>query len=418
MLLPLYVLLPVLTSGTSQPAMVSVITRTSSIKEVAAWILTITPGANASKLFHDNQIDGEALFELTEDDIKEMAVALGPRKKVLKHLTALRSSAAGESIRSSMREPQAATVRDMEQPQAATVRDSEQPQAVTAQAQLTAWLITHTKMKHVHHSFHVLSVDNFVARIRCDLCVSYLQAKSKNEKYVFGSLVTHQLTKDHKRCYKVKYGGAELDDLVKIMNTAPDIASESYVTNLIVAVNSALATQAFQVFMSSTQTSHKAGMQCTHCSQVLYTPIKGSLANNAKEHFRGHRMKTCTTPVASPRLPPKSLSSYFSPSPRLSDAKQSQHTATVLEGYTYCDTPPKRRRISAKRSLNDDWENLNSDDAGQDVGQCVECDGGGSVVQCFVCERSVHASCAVDLSKCQYSCQSCNDTRVTGAESH
>ena len=35
-------------------------------------------------LFEENEIDGEVLFDLTDDDLKDLGLALGPRKKLLK----------------------------------------------------------------------------------------------------------------------------------------------------------------------------------------------------------------------------------------------------------------------------------------------------------------------------------------------
>jgi hypothetical protein len=102
--------------------MVSVVTSTSSIEEVAAWILSITT-QGTSTLFQRQQINGEALFELAEPDLSEMGVLVGPRKVILKHLAGRRSSAAAES----------------------TTGTQQQTDAV--QAKLTEWLETHPNKK-------------------------------------------------------------------------------------------------------------------------------------------------------------------------------------------------------------------------------------------------------------------------------
>ena len=50
---------------------------------------------NLVDLFEQNEIDGEVLFDLTDDDLREIGLALGSRKKLLKAI------AGGNAVESS-----------------------------------------------------------------------------------------------------------------------------------------------------------------------------------------------------------------------------------------------------------------------------------------------------------------------------
>jgi hypothetical protein len=49
--------------------------------------------ARFAHTFEDNEIDGEALLELTEEHLKDFGIALGPRLKLLKAIQSLRREA-------------------------------------------------------------------------------------------------------------------------------------------------------------------------------------------------------------------------------------------------------------------------------------------------------------------------------------
>ena len=50
--------------------------------------------AKYAKLFAENEVDFEVLPDLTEQDLKDLDIPLGPRKKLLKAIAALTESAA------------------------------------------------------------------------------------------------------------------------------------------------------------------------------------------------------------------------------------------------------------------------------------------------------------------------------------
>src|SRR5262245_64956845 len=55
---------------------------------VEGWLSSLGLGKYA-KAFADNEIDGDALPLLTEEDLKELGLPIGPRRKVLAALKAL-----------------------------------------------------------------------------------------------------------------------------------------------------------------------------------------------------------------------------------------------------------------------------------------------------------------------------------------
>jgi class 3 adenylate cyclase len=65
----------------------------NQVGDVRAW-LEANGFARFSDIFEENEIDGEALLELTEEHLKDFGIALGPRLKLLKAIQSLRSEAA------------------------------------------------------------------------------------------------------------------------------------------------------------------------------------------------------------------------------------------------------------------------------------------------------------------------------------
>ena len=51
--------------------------------DIAQWLEGLGLGQYA-QAFVDNEIDLEVLLELTEDDLRELGLPMGPRKKLLK----------------------------------------------------------------------------------------------------------------------------------------------------------------------------------------------------------------------------------------------------------------------------------------------------------------------------------------------
>jgi predicted ATPase/class 3 adenylate cyclase len=62
------------------------------VGDVRAW-LEANGFARLSDIFEENEIDGEALLELTEEHLKDFGIALGPRLKLLKAIQSLRREA-------------------------------------------------------------------------------------------------------------------------------------------------------------------------------------------------------------------------------------------------------------------------------------------------------------------------------------
>ncbi len=58
------------------------------VEDVQAWLEANGFGRFAD-LFEANEIDGEVLLELTDDDLAKLGLPLGPRKKFLKAIAAL-----------------------------------------------------------------------------------------------------------------------------------------------------------------------------------------------------------------------------------------------------------------------------------------------------------------------------------------
>jgi hypothetical protein len=386
--------------------MVSVVTvtGTSSITEVTAWISSITSDETAT-LFHGQQIGGEALFELTAPDLKEMGVVLGPRKVVLKHLAILRSSAAAESTTGTQRQTDA------------------------VQAQLTEWLETHTRMKEVFHDLSVTSVSSSSATIQCGLCHTSIQAKGKPGKYSFFSLIPHQSTKDHKSSYAEKYGPEMLGELVGHMSAALDNTSEYRIANVAIAINADLSRDAFEMFTSP---GRDPCIRCRVCAKLLSTPSKGSLTYNAKAHFTKHRSEKGATPAVT-----RPFTSFFgspqSPFTPKKAASQTKTAAGVLDAFAYgaragsvgsedpdgsdgsgaADGSVKshKRRKTSKASVKRSLLTSPTLDIPVECNICKEaCE--GDVVKCWMCKRSVHPDCAVLLGP-KSSCNQCAQRELT-----
>ena len=64
----------------------------SQIGNVRAW-LEVNGFTQFADTFEENEIDGEALLELTEEHLKDFGIALGPRLKLLKAIQSLRREA-------------------------------------------------------------------------------------------------------------------------------------------------------------------------------------------------------------------------------------------------------------------------------------------------------------------------------------
>jgi class 3 adenylate cyclase len=64
----------------------------NQVGDVRAW-LEANGFARFSDIFEENEIDGEALLELTEQHLKDFGIALGPRLKLLKAIQSLRREA-------------------------------------------------------------------------------------------------------------------------------------------------------------------------------------------------------------------------------------------------------------------------------------------------------------------------------------
>ena len=64
----------------------------TQVSDVRAW-LEANGFARFADTFEENEIDGEALLELTEEHLKDFGVALGPRLKLLKAIQSLRREA-------------------------------------------------------------------------------------------------------------------------------------------------------------------------------------------------------------------------------------------------------------------------------------------------------------------------------------
>ena len=67
----------------------------SQVGNVRAW-LEVNGFTRFTDTFEENEIDGEALLELTEEHLKNFGIALGPRLKLLKAIQALRREADGK----------------------------------------------------------------------------------------------------------------------------------------------------------------------------------------------------------------------------------------------------------------------------------------------------------------------------------
>jgi class 3 adenylate cyclase len=67
----------------------------SEVGEIRAW-LKANGFARFADTFEENEIDGEALLELTEEHLKDFGIALGPRLKLLKAIQCLRREAVEE----------------------------------------------------------------------------------------------------------------------------------------------------------------------------------------------------------------------------------------------------------------------------------------------------------------------------------
>jgi class 3 adenylate cyclase len=68
----------------------------SQVGNVRAW-LEANGFARFTHTFEDNEIDGEALLELTEEHLKDFGIALGPRLKLLKAIQSLRRASNEEA---------------------------------------------------------------------------------------------------------------------------------------------------------------------------------------------------------------------------------------------------------------------------------------------------------------------------------
>jgi SAM domain (Sterile alpha motif) len=64
----------------------------SQVGDVRAW-LEANGFARFADTFEENEIGGEALFELTDKHLKDFGIALGPRLKLLKAIQSLRKEA-------------------------------------------------------------------------------------------------------------------------------------------------------------------------------------------------------------------------------------------------------------------------------------------------------------------------------------
>ena len=64
----------------------------SQVGNVRAW-LEANGFTRFADTFEENEIDGEALLELTEEHLKDFGIALGPRLKLLKAIQSLRREA-------------------------------------------------------------------------------------------------------------------------------------------------------------------------------------------------------------------------------------------------------------------------------------------------------------------------------------
>jgi class 3 adenylate cyclase len=78
------------------------------IEDIRAWLEAVGLGRFAD-LFEANEIDAEAVIELTDDHVKELGIPLGPRGKLLKAIAKLRIYERGEQQSSVASQPPAAT---------------------------------------------------------------------------------------------------------------------------------------------------------------------------------------------------------------------------------------------------------------------------------------------------------------------
>jgi hypothetical protein len=70
----------------------------SQVGDIRAW-LKANGFARFADTFEENEIDGEALLELSEEHLKDFGTALGPRLKLLKAIQSLRTWSARPSCR-------------------------------------------------------------------------------------------------------------------------------------------------------------------------------------------------------------------------------------------------------------------------------------------------------------------------------
>ena len=62
---------------------------------VSKWLSSADLGTFIA-LFEEHQIDLEAARDLTEDDLRELGIAMGPRKKLLRAIADLQAAGADE----------------------------------------------------------------------------------------------------------------------------------------------------------------------------------------------------------------------------------------------------------------------------------------------------------------------------------
>src|SRR5512145_833951 len=72
------------------------------VVDVGKWLQTLGLGQHA-ELFERHAIDGEVLATLTADDLKDLDLPLGHRKKLLSAIAALRSPGAAPATRAAER---------------------------------------------------------------------------------------------------------------------------------------------------------------------------------------------------------------------------------------------------------------------------------------------------------------------------
>ena len=68
------------------------------MRDIIAWLEMLDLGKYA-EIFAENEIDFKVLPQLTEEDIRSLGLPLGPQRKILTAIAALKSGAASENIR-------------------------------------------------------------------------------------------------------------------------------------------------------------------------------------------------------------------------------------------------------------------------------------------------------------------------------